>query len=145
MSDMVEKYVKILKQNNIRMTSQRYAILEYLVTERSHPTANEVYEALKSDFPNMSVATVYNNLNFFKEVGILKELPFGDHSSRFDLTDDNHYHVICSNCGKVEDFKYPGLDEVEKAVETMTDFKVTGHRFEVLGICSECQEKLNIQ
>ncbi len=65
MAKDVEKYVEKLKQKAIRMTSQRYAILEYLATDGNHPTANEVYEYLKDDFPNMSVATVYNNLNFF--------------------------------------------------------------------------------
>lgn len=140
MQARIEKYVDILRKNNIRMTSQRYAILEYLATDGKHPTANEVFEALKDDFPNMSVATVYNNLNFFMEAGIVKELPFGDGSSRFDLTDTRHYHVICNHCGKVEDFNYPGLTEVEKAVESMTKFKVDGHRFKVTGLCEDCQK-----
>lgn len=142
MKAKIEKYVDILRQNDIRMTSQRYAILEYLAVDGKHPTANEVYEDLKDDFPNMSVATVYNNLNFFMQAGIVKELPFGDGSSRFDLTDTQHYHVICNHCGKVVDFNYPGLAEVEKAVESMTHFKVDGHRFKVTGLCEDCQNLL---
>lgn len=136
----IEKYVKVLRENDIRMTSQRYAILKYLAEDEKHPTANEIYEDLKDDFPNMSVATIYNNLNFFMQAGIVNELPFGDGSSRFDLTDTQHYHVICNNCGKVEDFNYPGLAEVEKVVESMTNFKVDGHRFKVTGLCKDCQK-----
>lgn len=139
----IEKYVNILRENDIRMTSQRYAILKNLAEGNKHPTANEIYEDLKDDFPNMSVATVYNNLNFFMEAGIVNELPFGDGSSRFDLTDTQHYHIICNHCGKVIDFNYPGLDEVEKVVESMTHFKVDGHSFKVTGLCEDCQ-KLNL-
>lgn len=143
MINNLEKYIKILKQNDIRMTSQRYAILEYLAKDEKHPTANEIYEDLKDDFPHMSVATIYNNLNFFKEAGILKELSFGDSSSRFDLTDHTHYHAVCRNCGKVVDFNYPGFNKVEKVVEDLTGFQIDEHDFTVMGLCSECQESLS--
>lgn len=141
MDTKIQKYVDVLRKHDIRMTSQRYAILEYLALDGIHPTANEVYENLKDRFPSMSVATVYNNLNFFKQAGIVKELPFGDNSTRFDLTDTSHYHAICNKCGKVVDFNYPGLTEVEKIVETITEFKVDGHRFNITGLCKECQKK----
>lgn len=139
MEKKVKKYIDILRKHDIRMTSQRYAILEYLALDGIHPTANEVYEELKDEFPSMSVATVYNNLNFFKQAGIVKELPFGDNSTRFDLTDTTHYHAVCNNCGKVVDFNYPGLDEAEKVIEAMTEFKVDGHSFKINGLCKECQ------
>ena len=103
----------------------------------------ENYEYLKNDFPNMSVATIYNNINFFKKAGIITELPFADGSSRFDLTKTHHYHVICANCGKVEDFDYPNFEEAERIAEKQTHFKVINHSFKVTGICLECQELLN--
>ena len=84
MGNDIDKYIHQLKKFNIRMTNQRYAILEYLLLKGNHPTANEIYEYLKNDFPNMSVATIYNNINFFKKAGIITELPFADGSSRFD-------------------------------------------------------------
>lgn len=139
MAKDIEYYIKKLKKKNIRMTSQRYAILEYLAIEGIHPTANDVYEHLKDDFPKMSVATVYNNLNFFIEAGIVNELPFGDGSSRFDLTETTHYHAVCNICGKVVDFNFPTLDDVEASVEEVTDFKVVGHDFKVTGLCKDCQ------
>src|SRR5690625_4451220 len=140
MEPEIKKYIDVLRKNNIRMTSQRYAILEYLAAEGKHPTANEVYEDLKGQFPNMSVATVYNNLNFFTEAGIVKELRFGDGSSRYDLTDTQHYYAICNRCGKVVDFNYPGLKEAKKIVEETTQFKVDNHQFKVTGICRNCQK-----
>ncbi len=143
MGNDIDKYIQQLKKFNIRMTNQRYAILEYLLLKSNHPTANEIYEYLKNDFPNMSVATIYNNINFFKKAGIITELPFADGSSRFDLTKTHHYHVICANCGKVEDFDYPNFEEAERIAEKQTHFKVINHSFKVTGICLECQELLN--
>src|SRR5699024_12332848 len=89
----IEKYVNILRENDIRMTSQRYAILKNLAEGNKHPTANEIYEDSKDDFPNMSVTTVYNNLNFFMEAGIVHALPFDDASRRLELTHTPHNHL----------------------------------------------------
>lgn len=140
MAKDVKKYINKLKKKNIRMTSQRLAILEYLAKDGNHPTANEIYEALKHDIPNMSVATIYNNLNFFKQAGILMELPFGDGSNRYDLSETRHYHAICTVCGKVVDFDYDELDIVEAFVESQTNFKVLNHDFKVTGLCEQCQK-----
>ncbi|MED3648389.1 peroxide-responsive transcriptional repressor PerR [Halalkalibacterium halodurans] len=133
--------IEALKTTRVRMTPQRHAILEYLFESLTHPTADEIYKALEGRFPNMSVATVYNNLRVFKEAGIVKELTYGDSSSRFDCVTSDHYHVICEECGKIVDFHYPGLDEVETLAEHVTGFKVSSHRMEIYGICPDCQKK----
>ncbi|WP_408005346.1 peroxide-responsive transcriptional repressor PerR [Pseudalkalibacillus berkeleyi] len=131
--------VDTLKDAGVRITPQRHAILEYLIQTLSHPTADEIYKALESKFPNMSVATVYNNLRVFKNAGLVKELTYGDSSSRFDCVTTDHYHVICEKCGKIVDFSYPGLDEVENVAEHVTGFRVNNHRMEVYGTCPDCQ------
>lgn len=130
-----------LKGTGVRITPQRHAILEYLINSMSHPTADEIYKALEGKFPNMSVATVYNNLRVFREVGLVKELTYGDSSARFDFVTTNHYHVICKDCGKIVDFDYPALDEVEQFAAQVTGFKVNEHRMEVYGQCPECSNK----
>ncbi|WP_026693444.1 peroxide-responsive transcriptional repressor PerR [Bacillus kribbensis] len=130
-----------LKETGVRITPQRHAILEYLINSMSHPTADDIYKALEGKFPNMSVATVYNNLRVFREVGLVKELTYGDSSSRFDFVTTEHYHVICEDCGKIVDFHYPGLDEVEHLASHVAGFKVRSHRLEVYGVCGECSAK----
>ncbi|WP_062052078.1 peroxide-responsive transcriptional repressor PerR [Bacillus sp. JCM 19034] len=133
--------LEMLKSTRVRMTPQRHAILEFLFESMTHPTADDIYKALEGRFPNMSVATVYNNLRVFKEAGIVRELTYGDSSSRFDSVTSDHYHVICKECGKIVDFHYPGLDEVETLAEHVTGFKVLNHRMEIYGICPDCQNK----
>ena len=105
-----------------------------------HPTADEIYKALEDKFPNMSVATVYNNLRVFLDIGLVRELTYGDSSSRFDCNTSDHYHIICDECGKIVDFHYPSLNEVEQLAEQVTGFDVTNHRMEVYGTCEDCQQ-----
>ncbi|HLS35531.1 MAG TPA: peroxide-responsive transcriptional repressor PerR [Bacillota bacterium] len=141
MSDhSLQKALDILKESGVRITPQRYAVLEYLLTSMSHPTADEIYKALEGKFPNMSVATVYNNLRVLKNIGIVKELTYGDDSSRFDSNLTEHYHVICETCGTIVDFDYPTLDEVEAFAEKMTGFEIDTHRLELYGQCENCQD-----
>ncbi|EKB45515.1 Peroxide operon regulator [Solibacillus isronensis B3W22] len=127
-----------LKTTGVRITPQRHAILEYLIQSMIHPTADDIYKALCDKFPNMSVATVYNNLRVFREVGLVKELNYGDAASRFDFVTGDHYHMICDGCGKIVDFHYPGLNEVEQFASQVTGFQVNSHRLEVYGTCPDC-------
>jgi Fur family peroxide stress response transcriptional regulator len=127
-----------LKSTGVRITPQRHAILEFLIQSMIHPTADDIYRALEGKFPNMSVATVYNNLRVFREAGLVKELTYGDSSSRFDFVTNDHYHIICDDCGKIVDFHYPGLDEVEHLASHVTGFKVNSHRMEIYGTCPTC-------
>lgn len=127
-----------LKKNGVRITPQRHAILEYLISSELHPTADEIYKSLESDFPNMSVATVYNNLRVFRTAGLVKELTYGDASSRFDFVTNDHYHIICNKCGTIVDFHHPGLQEVERLASHVTGFEVNSHRLEVYGTCPTC-------
>jgi len=141
MMQQVERAVEILKNQGVRMTPQRHAILAYLLETMTHPTADEIYKALEGNFPNMSVATIYNNLRVFKEAGLVRELTYGDASSRFDANvEDEHYHIICSECGAIQDFHFPYLSQVEAAACEQANFHVSGHRMEVYGVCNSCQE-----
>lgn len=139
--DEIKEAVERLKSSGVRITPQRHAVLEYLIEAEIHPTADDIYKALEGKFPNMSVATVYNNLRVFKDIGLVKELTYGDASSRFDYNTTKHYHVICESCGKIVDFHYPSLDEVEVLAETVTGFEVSHHRMEIYGTCPDCKVK----
>jgi Fur family peroxide stress response transcriptional regulator len=130
--------LETLKSTGVRITPQRHAILEFLIQSMIHPTADDIYRALEAKFPNMSVATVYNNLRVFRESGLVKELTYGDSSSRFDFVTNDHYHIICDSCGKIVDFHYPGLDEVEHLASHVTGFQVNSHRMEIYGSCPTC-------
>ncbi|WP_020006165.1 peroxide-responsive transcriptional repressor PerR [Salinicoccus albus] len=132
--------IDALRETGVRITPQRKAVLKYMVETDEHPTADDIFKSLSSEFPNMSVATIYNNLKLFKDTGLVKELTYGDASSRFDFITDTHYHIICSNCEKITDFHYPGLDEVEQLAGAVTEYDVSHHRLEIYGLCPDCRE-----
>lgn len=137
--DNIQKALDTLKQEGIRITPQRHAVLEFLLESKTHPTADDIYKALEPKFPNMSVATVYNNLRVLRKAGLVRELTYGDDSSRFDCNMTEHYHIMCEDCGKIVDFHYPSLDEVESLAEKVTGFDVSHHRMELYGKCDACK------
>jgi Fur family transcriptional regulator, peroxide stress response regulator len=138
--DKLQRAINALKESGVRITPQRHAVLDYLLNSMIHPTADDIYKALEGKFPNMSVATVYNNLRVLRENGLVRELTYGDSSSRFECNLSDHYHIICESCGKIVDFHYPSLDEVESLAQKVTGFTVSHHRMEVYGVCKECQQ-----
>ncbi|MEW4372465.1 Fur family transcriptional regulator [Paenibacillus kandeliae] len=141
MTARVEHALEQLKTSGVRITPQRHAILTYLLEELEHPTADEIYRSLAPRFPSMSVATVYNNLKMLMETGMVRELTYGDSSSRFDADVTEHYHIICQQCGKIEDFHYPVLTDVEHQAAQHTGYRISGHRMELYGVCPSCQHK----
>jgi len=140
----LETAIDTLKKSGVRITPQRHAVLEHLLTSETHPTADDIYKALESKFPNMSVATVYNNLRILRELGLVRELTYGDDSSRFDSNMMDHYHIICDDCGKIVDFHYPTLDEIESLAEKVSGFTISHHRMELYGKCEDCA-KIKVQ
>lgn len=129
----------ILQKKGVRMTPQRLAILDYISSSESHPTVDKICKDLQSLLPSLTIATIYNNLKCFKKYGLINELYFGEAASRYEWVTSFHYHVICNSCGKITDFYYPKLMEVEEFAQSITGFKVTHHFFEIKGICSECK------
>lgn len=115
-------------------------ILETVVNNPIHPTADMVYSQLKADNPNLSLGTVYRNLNLLNEMGLLRKIAVPDGSDRFDGRLDSHYHIICDKCARVLDIE---LNEsgFDKHVEDTTGYKITSLDVVVKGICPECQKK----
>lgn len=143
MEPRVEHAVDQLKSGGVRMTPQRYAILRYLLESCAHPTADDIFRALAPEYPSLSVATVYNNLKLFVDAGLVRELTYGDDSSRFDADLSDHYHVICTSCGTMVDFEHSPLKQVEEAAGSATGFRVHGHRMELYGLCPSCAGRLS--
>ncbi|NHN35348.1 Fur family transcriptional regulator [Paenibacillus agricola] len=138
MDSRMEQALTKLKATGVRMTPQRHAILAFLLNTMTHPTADEIYKALAPQYPSMSVATVYNNLKVYIELGLVREMTYGDHSSRFDADMSDHYHALCENCGKLVDFAYKPLNDLEITAGIETGFLIKSHRVEVYGLCTQC-------
>lgn len=131
--------LQTLSRMGLRLTQQRIEVLRYLEENRGHPSAEEIYKALKDHVPGLSLTTVYNNLKLLTDYGVINELPFGEGLSRYEWKDAGHYHVICESCGTVVDFQYPHLKEIEELANQLSHFQIKGHNLQIYGLCQTCK------
>ena len=123
-----------------RQSKQRNRILEVLRSTESHPTADWLYNQLKSEFPKLSLGTVYRNLSTLEEQGLVKKIHFGSTFDRFEANTNPHYHLICEECGKIMDFELPIYDDINKQAKKKTSFNIHHHKLEFFGVCENCNK-----
>lgn len=130
---------------NMKYSRQRAAIKDYLEHTLEHPTADTVYLQVRKEFPNISLGTVYRNLNLLADMGEAIKISTPDGGDRFDGRVDPHYHVLCRSCGKVYD-----LFLEEQHTQSITEFadrhfegSIDSHTTLFYGICKECKEQLH--
>ncbi|MGD8499214.1 MAG: transcriptional repressor [Phycisphaerales bacterium] len=124
-----------------KRSKQRERLLELLRQAEIHPTADWLYLKLKKEFPNLSLGTVYRNLNILVEQRLIQKLPFGSTHDRHEVIKSPHYHLVCDSCGCVEDFNMPHYTEINKEAQEMSGFKISRHRIDFFGTCEKCQGK----
>ena len=128
----------LLQGAQLRQTPQRLAIVEEVLTQ-DHPTAAEVFDAVRVRFPTMGLATVYATLNTMVERGLLRPLAF-ENAVRFDANVTPHVNLICTACGRITD--YDGCDDVVGALRERAandaGFQLAEHRLELYGRCASC-------
>lgn len=105
---------------------------------RGHPTADWVYGRLKGEFPNLSLGTVYRNLNVLLEQGLIGKIDFGSTYDRFDGNTGPHYHFVCERCGAIIDLEVPIDRSLDRRVNEATPYTVRRHRIEFYGVCDRC-------
>lgn len=127
-----------MKQRN---TIQRKLLLKTVKNLKTHPTAEEVFKAVAKEYPQISLATVYRNLNLMAQNGEIGKIPVGDAAYRFDAGAEPHYHVRCLKCGKFYDVKAEYCREIDRMIEKRTGYKISGHSLLFEGVCTECREK----
>jgi Fur family peroxide stress response transcriptional regulator len=128
-----------LRTAGYRITAQRKAILDYLVSTPEHPGAYKIFEEVKKVQPRLSLATVYNTLQVLTMNGLIKMLTFRE-DNRYEANLSFHINLICTSCGKIQDFE-AGTHMSPKEVLEKIGFEVMTYRMEYHGLCSECKAK----
>jgi Fur family ferric uptake transcriptional regulator len=137
---------KQLHTSGYKLTPQREATVKVLLeNEQDHLSAEDVYLLVKEKAPEIGLATVYRTLELLTELKVVDKINFGDGVSRYDLRKegDNHFHhhLVCIQCGSVQEIEEDLLDDVETIVEDRFNFKVKDHRLTFHGVCNICQDK----
>ncbi len=125
-----------------RMTLQRRIILEELRRTDAHPTAEELYEAVRRRLPRISLGTVYRNLEHLANTGDARKIETGGASRRFDgNVADDHYHARCLACGKLEDVSLTVVRNLDYGTDGVNGFRIVGHQLMFTGYCPDCSER----
>jgi Fe2+ or Zn2+ uptake regulation protein len=122
----------------LRMTHQREVILDEMGKCKGHPTADVLYERIKKKLPRISLATVYRNLEILSEAGMIRKLEISGRQKRFDRLLDQHHHIYCVQCHRVDNLK---VETVSPDSAAEIGYRISGCRIEFFGICPECQKK----
>lgn len=125
----------------MKYSKQRELVLQTLQRNVIHPTAEGIYSILREKLPNISLATVYRNLNQLAAEGMIRKIVGLDGSVHYDHNMHNHYHFICNKCNKVYDVPYDVASDLEEKVLTQTGLEVTSHDISFKGICMACRSK----
>lgn len=131
---------QILRDNSLKVTDARIAILEALSETAIPLDAQMLLEKIEEKHIKADPATVFRIVNVLKDKGITKEIHLNEGRVRYELsTIPEHHHAICTQCGKIEDVSYCSIPSLEKEIEKSSGFIVKKHSLEFFGICKKCQ------
>lgn len=138
---VVDRFTAYLREHNLPVTAQRLAIAEVLLTSEHHLSAEEVAKEVTARGRSVGTATVYRTIDTLLESGLLVERDFGEGFRRFEPARDvpNHEHLVCTQCGKVEEFRDERLERMTTIVAESRGFARQRHRLVIHGICRDCQ------
>lgn len=139
----VEKFIDTLRKKGLNVTYQRILIYKHLIKTESHPTAEEIYNEVKSEYPSISIATVYKTLETLSEHNLITKVNAHYELARFDGVTAPHHHMICVECKKIVDVYNDRLNNLP--LPSDNGFKVLGYRIQFEGICDACASNQSLK
>lgn len=150
MDDMQEQFKLMLKQNGLKVTTQRIAILEVLSSRPGkHLTAEEIYDCVRNMYPDIGLATVYRTIQVLSELNLIDKLNLDDGYVRYEIGKQkdthcghHHHHLICLDCGQVFAFEDDMLETLEQKIKEKMNFQVLDHEVKLFGKCDSCMTRI---
>lgn len=131
-----------LQSRGLRVTPERIQILHAVLDTEEHLQAEELAYRLQKNGSRVSRATVYRTLIHLVEAGLVRKVDFGEGHAHYENAgkgEGHHDHLICDTCGKVIEFFDPGLEQLQEEIAGRFDFHLTGHQFQLFGVCADCR------
>jgi Fur family peroxide stress response transcriptional regulator len=126
--------------HGLKFTGQRYAVYRALAVSREHPSADALLAAVRRQHPSLSINTVYKTIEALRAIGIASEVAPRRDRARFDADPTPHHHLVCLGCHRIEDLYDSALDRLALAQSMRAGYRITGHRVEFQGYCTDCQK-----
>lgn len=127
------------QRDGVPVTPQRRAVLEVLAARDDHPTAEEVYKAVKERLPDVARATVYRVLDTLVRLGIAVRAFHPDAAARFDAIDSRHHHLYCVSCRRLIDLPDAHSDDLAQLAEIVRDHEAHDYSIYFRGVCADCR------
>jgi Fur family ferric uptake transcriptional regulator len=139
-----ERALILLREASGRSGGARREVVEFLGRQDCCLSAQEIYDGVRSSGVRVGIASVYRALEGLDALGLVQRVDFGDSVSRFEPADpggDHHHHLVCGECGKVEQFADPALEAVLERVAGGRGYNVAGHEVVLRGACEDCRPR----
>jgi len=133
-----KELINIFREKGFKVTTQRLAICKYVLGRDDHPSADQIYQVLKIDYPTISLGTIYKTLHLLEDLNLIQELGFKDGNIRFDPNMDLHINMVCKGCGKIYDYKPENIEENWKKLLSKINVNPIGQRVDVYYKCLDC-------
>ena len=131
--------INFFREKGLKVTSQRLAICTFILSRKDHPTAEQIYQELRNEYPTISLGTIYKTLHLLQELGLIQELGFNEGSVRYDSDMELHINMVCSKCGKISDYKAENVEKLWSAIISDLGFKPKGQRIDIYFECNDCK------
>ena len=135
--ELLASFKEICRKAGIKVTHQRLEIFRALVHSKDHPSVEDIFRRVKQKVPTIALDTVYRALTTLEQSGVLARVLL-DTRIRFDPNTSVHHHFVCSECGWIEDFYWPGFDKLKLPAKKSPWGNIKSKRVEIIGICPAC-------
>ncbi|WP_027094258.1 Fur family transcriptional regulator [Cohnella thermotolerans] len=129
--------------SRIGLTAQRKLILDIVSEASDHPTASDIIDRLKLQGQTVAYATVYNSLRYLTDQGLIRELKLEGDASRYDARMEDHQHIVCTSCGRVDEVMTEIPKDWLRQIEAETGYSITEEQLLFKGVCAECRTSNN--
>ena len=124
----------------LRYSQQREQIYKYLTESRDHPSAEMIYNHLRTEMPNISLGTVYRNLKLLEELGMIRKLTSAGGIDRYDAICTDHFHFLCERCGLLRDMEVQDSNELINRIKLDDGFVLNKLNLTLSGLCPNCAD-----
>jgi Fur family ferric uptake transcriptional regulator len=131
-----------LREHRRKLTRGRQAILDIITQANRHLTPTEIYRKAKAKYPHLGLTTVYRTLDLLVELGYVQRVHLEESCHSYLIATRAHgHHLVCSSCGRAEEFAECDVDALVRALEARTGYAIDVHMLELMGKCPNCQTK----